>query len=115
MTAVILCPGLSLAALKQPPAADLAIAVNRAGLAFASDVAAISDYPLFKQIHEHLLGPPTLRSKQDTLAPPAGRLGRFREFFAAEDTSGVPLPPQGGGKPLPCARAFAFWRGAKVI
>jgi hypothetical protein len=115
MTAVILAPGPSLALLASPPPSDLLIGINRAGLAFHCDVVAISDYPLFKKVDDHLLGRPNLLSKQDTLATLKGRLDRFPEVFAAEEIQGVPLTLQWRWKTLTCAMAFAFYRGAKSI
>ncbi len=53
MQATLLCPGPSLARYK-PAAADLTIAVNRAGARFGCDVWAVTDWELIQQHHERL-------------------------------------------------------------
>lgn len=66
MTAVVLCPGPSLARLTAAPAADLTIGVNRATTAFACDVWAALDYPLIRDQHAAVIGTPALLTRAQT-------------------------------------------------
>ncbi len=87
MTAIVLCPGPSLAGYKPQPA-DLTVAVNRAALMFACDAWAALDYPMIRDHLATIAGAPTLLTQQQTrddlnLSP--GRLDRF-EVVTCQET-----------------------------
>jgi hypothetical protein len=77
MTAIILCPGESLASYKPKPA-DLVLAVNRAALQFECDVFCALDYPMIRDNGPNVLGNPALLSKGQTIRDVGPqRLARF--------------------------------------
>jgi hypothetical protein len=73
MTGALLCPGPSLARLREPPRAGLTVAVNRAATLFRCDWWAAADLPLVETWGDSVRGDPLLFTKRDTRASLARR------------------------------------------
>jgi len=103
MTAAILCPGPSLAALESIPVCDVSIAVNRAALRFACDWWAALDAP-FIRTHRPL-GKPFLFTRREN---------RIEAAVYFEDV--YPFPNAAGSYfTLPGALSLAAHLGATRI
>lgn len=111
MTAVVLCPGPSLAKLPALPPCDVSLAVNRAALRFAADWWAASDYPLIKWNIDNLMGNPNLLTRRQTYIDMHDRLSRFPQIRLVEDVPGT----AGLNKTMLFAAALAADLGAKRI
>lgn len=107
MTALILCPGESLASYVPQPA-DLVLTVNRAGLAHESDVWCALDYLMIRDNALDVMGNPRLLSRRQTICDTAGWLGRFPAVMAFED-----FPTPNGFRDMKTMFAAALYAAAQ--
>ena len=117
MTYAILAPGPSLCATFD--AADHEgpiITVNRAALAYASEIWASTDYPIIRNNYESIKGTPNLLTRRQTASDlPAHRKSRFPRVELVEDIVGIPAKLGWQEKTMTCAIMFAFVNGATEI
>lgn len=112
MTAVILCPGPSLADLRERPDADLVIGVNRAATAFACDVWAASDYTMIRDYLAKVIGEPGLLTKRQTWRDIGHRIDIPLANLVEEISFNC---PNWQNKTMTCAMVYAHSVGADSI